>query len=66
MSSKARFYGEEADRVADMVLQLVTEVVRRHKDRRLDVVRGVEPTGIRVTPEMRPFVEKRSDKRKAS
>lgn len=50
---------EEGDRICRMVLRLVREVAQQ-RGHRPDPVRGVEPTGITVAPDMRPFVEQRS------
>lgn len=54
----------EADVVTEMVLALVREVVRQVTTP--PRVQRREPTGVTVHPEFRPFVDKRSDKRKAS
>ena len=56
----------EGDVVADMVLALVTELVSWSKGPARTVIKGREPTGVTVAPELRPFVDKRSDRRKAS
>ena len=54
------------DHVCEMVLELVTKLVADQRGTTPDVVKGVEPTGVAVAPEMRPFVEQRSDRRKRS
>lgn len=54
----------EADVIADMVLALVSELVRQVTTPPKSMRR--EPTGVTVHPDFRPYVEKRSDRRKAS
>lgn len=51
---------QEADRIAGMVLKLVTEVGRRYHAM---PVRLSEPTGVTYAPAMSQFVEKRSGER---
>lgn len=52
----------EGDRICRMVRDLVLELARG-QGLRPDPQRGVEPTGITVVPEMRPYVEQRSTAR---
>ena len=64
MSRRANPSKEEGDRIAEMVLALVTELTRPPVVI-YDKV-APEPTGITVSPEMRPYVEQRSDQREGA
>lgn len=54
---------KEGDRIARMVLDLVSEIVHSTSTP-LPVRRGPEPTGAVYTREMAPWVEQRSDTRR--